>query len=143
MGSPRSKIEWDKETGPLYSAGLSAVSPLVNARRLFYSRSCYFAEKTDKRMKMPDLPPLSRRVVLVNELGLHARSAAKIARTAKQACSGIRVVRGQDQADATSVLDLLTIACEKGSTLTIEVDDPLDAPVLDDLVRLVESGFGE
>jgi len=88
-------------------------------------------------------PVLSRNVVVVNDFGLHARSAAKIARTAKQARSGIRVVRDGERADATSVLELLTLACEKGSTLTLEIDDPQDTPVLDELVHLVESGFGE
>jgi phosphocarrier protein len=122
---------------------LPTVSPLVNAQRLFYSRTCYFAEKTNKRAKMPAPPILSRDVVVVNEFGLHARSAARIARTAKQARSGIRLIRDGERADATSVLELLTLACEKGSTLTFEIDDPQDTPVLDDLVRLVESGFGE
>jgi phosphocarrier protein HPr len=88
-------------------------------------------------------PPVARDVVVVNEFGLHARSAARIARLAKSARAGIWVSRGGEKADATSVLDLLGIACEKGTTLTLAIDDPLDTPVLEDLVRLVESGFGE
>jgi phosphocarrier protein len=88
-------------------------------------------------------PAVSRNVVVVNEFGLHARSAAKIAGIARQAGGGIRVVHGDEQADATSILDLLTLACAKGATLTLEIDDPRDAPVLEDLIRLVESGFGE
>ncbi len=85
----------------------------------------------------------SRDVVLVNELGLHARSAASIVRVAKNAHAGIWVALGDERADATSVLDLLGLACAKGTTLTLGIDDPQDAPVLEELVRLVESGFGE
>jgi phosphotransferase system HPr (HPr) family protein len=93
---------------------------------------------------MPDPPmALSRNVVVINEFGLHARSAARIAKVAKSAQSGIWVSRGADRADATSILELLGIACEKGTTLTLAIDDPGDAPVLEDLVRLVENGFGE
>jgi phosphocarrier protein len=88
-------------------------------------------------------PPISREVVLINEFGLHARSAARIARLAKNARAGIWVSLGAEKADATSVLELLGIACEKGTTLTLGVDDPWDTPVLEELVRLVESGFGE
>lgn len=86
---------------------------------------------------------LTRQVTVVNELGLHARSAAKIARIAQNACSGVWVMRGAERADATSVIDVLTLACEKGTALTLAADDPQDAPVLDELVRLVESGFEE
>ena len=88
-------------------------------------------------------PPISREVVLINEFGLHARSAARIARLAKSARAGIWVSRGAEKADATSVLELLGIACEKGTTLTLGVEDPQDTHVLEELVRLVESGFGE
>lgn len=93
---------------------------------------------------MPDPPmAVSRDVVVVNEFGLHARSAARIAKVAKSARAGIWVSRGADRADATSVLELLGIACERGTTLTLAIDDPRDAPVLEELVRLVENGFGE
>jgi phosphotransferase system HPr-like phosphotransfer protein len=40
-------------------------------------------------------------------------------------------------------MEVLTLACEKGSILTLAVDDPQDAPVLDALANLVESGFEE
>jgi phosphocarrier protein HPr len=86
---------------------------------------------------------LTREVTLINELGLHARSAAQIARIAKTARGGVWILRASERADAASVMDVLTLACEKGSTLTLAVDDPQDAPVLDALAGLVESGFGE
>ena len=86
---------------------------------------------------------LTRDVTLVNELGLHARSAVKLAGIAKAARGGVWVLRAAERADATSVMEVLTLACEKGSILTLAVDDPQDAPVLDALANLVESGFEE
>ena len=86
---------------------------------------------------------LTREVTVVNELGLHARSAVRLAGIAKAARGGVWVLRAAEKADATSVMEVLTLACEKGSTLTLEVDDPEDAPVLDALTRLVENGFEE
>jgi len=86
---------------------------------------------------------LTRDVTLVNELGLHARSAVKLAGIAKAARGGVWVLRAAERADATSVMEVLTLACEKGSILTLAVDDPQDAPVLDALARLVERGFEE
>lgn len=86
---------------------------------------------------------LTREVKLVNELGLHARSAVRIAQIAKTARGGVWIQRETERADAASVMDILALACGKGSILTLTVDDPQDAPVLDALVGLVESGFGE
>jgi phosphocarrier protein HPr len=86
---------------------------------------------------------LSRRVTVVNEFGLHARSAAKIARIASGARAGVWVVRGEERADAASTLEVLTLACPKGTRLELRIEDPADRPILDALVRLVESGFDE
>jgi phosphocarrier protein HPr len=90
-------------------------------------------------------PPndFSHEVTLVNEFGLHARSAAKIARIAMGARAGVWVVRDKEQADASSTLEVLTLACPRGSRLEFRIEDPADRPVLEALVRLVESGFGE
>ena len=86
---------------------------------------------------------LFRDVVLTNELGLHARTAAKIAHCAQTSQSKVWIIKDGDKADAASTLDVLTLACEKGSTITIKIDDPSDQDILDDLVKLVESGFRE
>jgi phosphocarrier protein len=86
---------------------------------------------------------LLREVLVVNELGLHARSAAKIARIARNAGSTVWVLRGDEKADASSTLDILTLACPKGSRLKLAVDAPEDRWILEELVRLFASGFEE
>jgi len=45
--------------------------------------------------------------------------------------------------DASSIMELLTLACEKGTTLTFTAADPADRHILDALVQLVERGFEE
>jgi phosphocarrier protein len=86
---------------------------------------------------------LSREVTIINELGLHARSAAKIAKLAQPAAGSIWIVKGDQKADASSILDILTLACEKGTRITICVENKADCQILEDLTKLVESGFGE
>ena len=86
---------------------------------------------------------LSREVTVVNEFGLHARSAAKIARIAIGARSGVWIARGEEHADATSTLEVLALACPKGSRLQFRIEDPADHSILDALVQLVERGFDE
>ena len=85
----------------------------------------------------------SKDVTVVNELGLHARSAAKIAELAREATSKVWVQKNEERADARSILDVLTLACEKGSKLTIVIDDRSDMETLNRIVDLVINGFGE
>jgi len=86
---------------------------------------------------------IAKDVTVVNDLGVHARSAAKIAEIARAATARIWVQRNNERVDARSIMDILTLACEKGSTLTIVIEDKSDLDTLNRLVELVRSGFGE
>ncbi len=86
---------------------------------------------------------VTEEVVIVNEFGLHARSAAKIAKQAKNAKSNIWLVKGKERVDASDMMDILTVACPRGSRIAIEIEDPDDMDILNNLVELVRKGFGE
>ncbi len=86
---------------------------------------------------------LTRNVTVVNELGLHARPAARFARAAQEARSRIWVVFGEEKADATSIMDVLALGCARGARLTLAAEDPADRLVLETLARLIETGFEE
>ncbi|MCP4692480.1 MAG: HPr family phosphocarrier protein [Desulfobacterales bacterium] len=86
---------------------------------------------------------ISKDVIIVNELGLHARSAAKIAKQVKNAKSKVWLLKGEERVDASDMMEILTIACPRGSEITLEIDDPRDMDILNDLVELVRKGFGE
>ena len=85
----------------------------------------------------------SKEVTVVNDLGLHARSAAKIAELARDASSKVWVQKNEERVDAGSILDIMTLACEKGSKLTIVIKDRSDMTILNQIVELVKNGFGE
>ncbi len=87
--------------------------------------------------------PLSKDVTIVNDLGLHARSAARIAQAAGKAASRVWILRGDEMVDAKSTIDVLTLACGKGTTITVKIDHKADAPILERIVEMVEDGFGE
>ncbi|MEW5909678.1 MAG: HPr family phosphocarrier protein [Thermodesulfobacteriota bacterium] len=93
---------------------------------------------------MTDLPdPFSRAVVIVNDLGLHARAAAAVAKMACSAKAKVWISREGESVDASDIMDILTLACEKGTTITIRVEDPEDQDVMNNLAALIENGFGE
>jgi len=85
----------------------------------------------------------SKKVVIVNELGLHARSAAKIAQLAQNAKSTIWVIKDNEKADASSIIDILTLACPKGSKIALSADSQLDIDIINEIIALVERGFEE
>ncbi len=85
----------------------------------------------------------SREATIVNELGLHARSAAKIVALAGKAVHGVWLLADAEEIDATSTLDILTLYRPKGSKLKIRIENPVDRPILNAIARLIKDGFGE
>lgn len=86
---------------------------------------------------------LQKVTVITNELGLHARSAARIAAIARVAKGNVWIGKDQHKADASSIMDILTLVCEKGTKIRIGIEDVADTPILNAIVELVENGFGE
>ncbi len=84
-----------------------------------------------------------RHTTIINELGLHARSAAQIALIAQNSIGKVWIEKDDEKADASSIIDILTLACAKETKITIIIEDPGDLPILDAIADLVDSGFGE
>ncbi|HUL73922.1 MAG TPA: HPr family phosphocarrier protein [Vicinamibacterales bacterium] len=85
----------------------------------------------------------SRRVPIINALGLHARAAARFVKLASAYRSQIRVTRGQRTMDGKSILGLLLLAAARGSQIEISADGPDEAEALAALCGLVAQGFEE
>jgi phosphocarrier protein len=60
-------------------------------------------------------------VRVLNEQGLHARPAAKLAQEAQKFGCDVYLVSGDERVDAKSVVDILTLAASKGTDLVLEV----------------------
>ena len=85
----------------------------------------------------------SRAVIVSNTLGLHARAAARFVHLASTFESQIRVGRDTRVMDGKSIMGILLLAAARGTTITISADGSDEAPAVEALVQLVESGFGE
>ena len=86
---------------------------------------------------------LHKVTTIKNELGLHARSAAQIAHIAGNSAANVWLKKEDKMADASSIIDILTLACGKGTKITIIIEDWADINILNAIVALVDSGFGE
>lgn len=88
-------------------------------------------------------PRCSRDCVVVNERGLHARAAALFAGTARRFEADVRVEFSGDRASGRSVVDLLTLAATRGSTLRITAKGADAERAVAELADMVAGGFGE
>ena len=86
---------------------------------------------------------LSKEVTVTNELGLHARPAAMIAKLAMQAASNVWLIKDDEKADASSIIDILSLSGTKDSRITLRIEDPSDTEVLEQIAALFEIGFKE
>jgi phosphocarrier protein len=86
---------------------------------------------------------ISRSVTIVNQLGMHARAAAKFVHLATKFESTIRVIRDSKIMDGKSIMGILLLAAARGTSITVEAAGVDEQAAVDALVQLVESGFGE
>lgn len=98
--------------------------------------------------ELPEFVPgvggiFARTVVVVNQLGLHARPAARLAQEAQNFDAEISVVCDDQEVDAKSILDILTLAAAQGSTLELRADGGDAEAALDCLEELFKTRFGE
>jgi phosphocarrier protein len=86
---------------------------------------------------------ISQSVTVVNQLGMHARAAAKFVHLATRYQSRVRVKRDAREMDGKSIMGILLLAAARGSTITISADGHDERDAVRALVALVASGFGE
>ena len=85
----------------------------------------------------------SQAVTVVNQLGMHARAAAKFVHLATRYEARVRVARDRREMDGKSIMGILLLAAARGSTITISADGTDECDAVAALVALVQGGFGE
>jgi phosphotransferase system HPr (HPr) family protein len=78
-----------------------------------------------------------------HKVGLHARPAASFVQTAKQFESDIKVTHGEREANAKSILNVLTLGAEQGAVITLCAEGVDADQALAALETLIEDNFGE
>ena len=88
---------------------------------------------------------IERSVTVMNRLGLHARAAAALVRTANQFRSALRLEREDKtaSADAKSILSVLMLAASRGTQLLIRAEGIDEEEAMDAICALFADGFGE
>jgi len=86
---------------------------------------------------------LSRSVTVANQLGLHARAAARFVHLASRFQAHVKVSRGSQTVDGKSIMGILLVAASAGTVLIISTDGEDEQAALATLCGFIETGFGE
>jgi len=84
-----------------------------------------------------------RSVRIMNRNGLHARPAAEIVKLAARFRSDITITRDDLEVNGKSIMGVMMLAAEFGSTITLRATGPDADAAVEQLATLIASKFGE
>lgn len=84
-----------------------------------------------------------KELLIENKLGLHARAAAQIVKSASAYSSKIILSKDHLEVDGKSIMGIMMLAAGKGSSVTLQVHGEDEDAALAGLERLFKDKFGE
>ena len=86
---------------------------------------------------------ISKKVTIINKLGLHARAASKLVNTSSQFESDVFIDKQGSKINAKSIMGVMMLAASKGTEILVEVEGDDEHDCMKAVVELVEDRFGE
>ncbi|MDY6970890.1 MAG: HPr family phosphocarrier protein [Thermodesulfobacteriota bacterium] len=86
---------------------------------------------------------LVKKFRIKNNLGLHARAAAKIVELGNQYKSQLFLKKGEQEVDGGSILSILTLSCPRGTEIESRIVGEDSEDFMGKLNELFEQKFGE
>ena len=86
---------------------------------------------------------ISKKVTIINKLGLHARAASKLVNKANQFESDVFIDKQGNRINAKSIMGVMMLAASKGTEILLEVDGGDEADCMKAVVQLIEDRFEE
>jgi phosphotransferase system HPr (HPr) family protein len=78
-----------------------------------------------------------KKIIIRNKQGLHARPAAVFVQLANKFDSSITVKKDQQEVNGKSIMGILMLAAERGSSITIIAQGPDAQEAIEQLISLV------
>ena len=85
----------------------------------------------------------SKSFEITNQLGIHARVAAKLVETANRFHSEVYLEKDGVEVDGRNILGILTLVCPCGSRLTVRTEGSDAREAMEAISRLIAEKFGE
>ena len=84
-----------------------------------------------------------KELLIENKLGLHARAAAQIVKTASAYISRITLAKDGLEVDGKSIMGIMMLAAAKGSTVMMHAQGEDEDRALEGMEKLFQEKFGE
>jgi len=84
-----------------------------------------------------------KELLIENKLGLHARAAAQIVKSASAFSARITLSKDGLDVDGKSIMGIMMLAAAKGSTVFVQTEGADEELALDGMERLFRDKFGE
>ena len=86
---------------------------------------------------------MKKELLIENKLGLHARAAAQIVKSASVYTSKITLMKDGLEVDGKSIMGIMMLAAAKGSSVMLEVRGEDEGQALAGMEQLFRDKFGE
>jgi len=84
-----------------------------------------------------------KELLIENKLGLHARAAAQIVKTASGFSSRVLLCKDGVEVDGKSIMGIMMMAAARGTTIVVHTDGGDEDRALDGMEKLFKDKFGE
>lgn len=86
---------------------------------------------------------LTKKIQIVNKLGLHARAAAKLVHLSSRYGSEILLKKNDHTVNGKSIMGVMMLAASKGTELDVEVTGDDEIVAMEAVENLIANRFGE
>ena len=86
---------------------------------------------------------ITKKITILNKLGIHARPAAQFVRVASRFKSDVTVEKNEERVDGKSIMGLMMLAVGCGAEITVTADGSDESEALAALEQLIAEKFGE
>lgn len=80
----------------------------------------------------------SKKVVITNETGLHARPASTLVAFVKKYASDITLINGEKKANAKSIINVLTLGAKKGTEIEVQANGSDEDVAIEEITKFIE-----
>jgi phosphocarrier protein len=86
---------------------------------------------------------LTKKVQIINKLGLHARASSKLVSLASNFNSELKIVKDNKTANLKSIMGVMMLAASNGSEVTLIADGIDEEQAVNEVIDLISNKFGE
>lgn len=86
---------------------------------------------------------ITKKITIINKLGLHARAAAKFVATSSKFSSELNILKNNQVVNGKSIMGVMMLAASKGTELELQANGDDEAELMSAICTLIDNRFDE